>query len=492
MSDVTRTYSSVVIGAGSGGLTVAIGLAALGRRVALIEGHHVGGDCTNVGCVPSKTLIHLADEQLHDPDSRAVLAKVQAKRNHLRDEETQHVADTPDLNLIKGWARFLEPKRLAVTQPDGTTIEITADNIVIATGSRPRWIDIPGLPAERALTNETIFEQEEAPRYMVIVGSGVIAMEMAFAFRKLGTAVTMITRGPRVMSSAIPEVAAAMHAALTERGVTVYYNATPSAYDSATETLHIQSNDLPVDITGVDRVLLATGRVRNLEKLDLERSGVAFDPKRGIAVDSYGQTNVRGIYAIGDVTPTSHFTHSANAQGRRVVQRIAFPWLPARSPEPFYPSAIYSDPEIASVGLTPEQIAQKYHPGLIKKMRFDLEKTDRGYTDSVKHSFVILYVVRLTGRILSATIVGPQASAMISLLNLAISQRISIYKLYSMVFPYPTLSEGIKKTADTFVRETLPNLKTEIPAYLRYRWATPPQPNGQPEPREQTMAEAQK
>lgn len=470
MNKPKQSYSTAIIGAGSGGLTVAIGLANLGKQVALIEGHYVGGDCTNVGCIPSKTLIHLAEVQGKQPDARTVLAQVQAKRNHLRDEETNHVGNIPNLDLIQGWARFLDSKRLAVAQPDGTTLEITANNIVIATGSRPRWIDISGLPVERTLTNETIFEQEILPKHMVIVGAGVIALEMAFAFHKLGTEITIISRGPRLMSGAIPEVAEAMHAALTERGITVHYNAQPLSYDITTETLHVCVGDLPVAIPGVDRVLLAAGRVRNLEKLDLERSGVQFDSQQGITVDSYGQTNVRGIYAIGDVTPTAHFTHAANAQGRRVVQRIAFPWLPARAPEPFYPGATYSDPEIASVGLTPDQIAQQYHPNLIKKLRFDLEKTDRGYTDSVKHSFVIVYVVRLTGRILSATIVGPQASALISLMNLAISERISMYKLYSMVFPYPTLSEGIKKTADNFVRETLPNLKTELSAYLRYRW----------------------
>ncbi len=470
----TQTYSTVVIGAGSGGLTVAIGMAGLGKKVALIEGHFVGGDCTNVGCVPSKTLIHLAEHYHGETDTQAVLSAVQARRNHLRDEETHTVQHTPNLEYIQGWARFLAPKRLEVTRPDGSLLHVNATNIVIATGARPRLLDIPDLPIDRILTNESLFELSSAPRHMVIVGSGVIAMEMAFAFHKIGTQITIITRGPRVMSSALPEVSTAMHTALTDRGITIHYNATPESYVPDNATLHMRTNGLPAEIPHVDKVLFASGRARNLEKLDLAQTGVAFDLKGGIPTDSYGQTNVPGIYAIGDVTPTSTFTHSANAQGRRVVQRIAFPWLPARAPEPFYPSAIYSDPEIASVGWTPAQIAEKFHPNLIKQIRIDLEKTDRGYTDGISNGFVILYVVRLTGRILHATIVGPHASAMISLLTLAISQRISIYKIYNMVFPYPTLSEAIKKAADTYVRETLPNLKRELPTYLRYRWATPP------------------
>ena len=172
------------------------------------------------------------------------------------------------------------------------------------------------------------------------------------------------------------------------------------------------------------------------------------------------------------MTPTSAFTHSANAQGRRVVQRIAFPWLPARSPEPFYPSATFSDPEVATAGLSQEQIAKRYHPRLIKRIRVDLvTQTDRGYTDDLKQGFIIVDAVRLTGKILAATIVGPRASEMISLFTLAISNGLSLYKLYSIVYPYPTFSSGVQKVADAFLRETLPQIKTELPAYLIYRWA---------------------
>jgi pyruvate/2-oxoglutarate dehydrogenase complex dihydrolipoamide dehydrogenase (E3) component len=201
---------------------------------------------------------------------------------------------------------------------------------------------------------------------------------------------------------------------------------------------------------------------------------VQFDPRTGIATDSYGRTNIPHIYAIGDVTPTSAFTHSANAQGRRVAQRIAFPWLPARAPEPYYPSATFSNPEVATAGMRQEQIAAQYPPGLIRRIRVDLvTQTDRGYTDDLQRGFIIVDAVRLTGQILAATIVGPRASEMISLFTLAIQERISLYKLYRVVYPYPTFSSGIQKVADAFLRETLPKLAAEIPAYLRYRWARP-------------------
>jgi pyruvate/2-oxoglutarate dehydrogenase complex dihydrolipoamide dehydrogenase (E3) component len=184
---------------------------------------------------------------------------------------------------------------------------------------------------------------------------------------------------------------------------------------------------------------------------------------------------VPGIYAIGDVTPTSAFTHSANAQGRRVAQQIAFPWLPARAPEPFYPSATFSDPEVATAGMSQQQIAATYHPKLLNRIRVDLvTQTDRGYTDDLQQGFIIVDALRLTGKILAATIVGPRASEMISFFTLAIQEQLSLYKLYRIVYPYPTFSSGIQKVADAFLRTTLPNLQTELAAFLRYRFVRPP------------------
>ena len=192
----------------------------------------------------------------------------------------------------------------------------------------------------------------------------------------------------------------------------------------------------------------------------------------GVLVNSFGEANVKGVYAIGDITPTSAFTHSANAQGRRVVQRIAFPFLPLAKKEPLFPNATFSDPEVAAVGLTERELAEKYHPQLIKRIRVDFkDHTDRDYTDGIERGFIIVDAVRLTGQILSATVVGPYASEMISFFTLAMSQRISLHKIYRLVYPYPTFSSGILKVADFFMRDTLPNIGKELAAYLKYRFA---------------------
>ncbi len=203
---MTEHYSTIVIGAGSGGMTVAIGMANLGRKVALVEGGDVGGDCTNVGCVPSKTLIHLAKNFRPGMNADEILQEVTRKRDALRDKETEEVTHMENLIFVKGWAKFTGSKTLSVSN-DGETRRMTAENIVIATGARPRMIDIPGLPQERTLTNMSLFDLRDMPKHLVIAGAGVIAMEMAFAFQKLGAKVTMYALDDRPLTVYIPEVA---------------------------------------------------------------------------------------------------------------------------------------------------------------------------------------------------------------------------------------------------------------------------------------------
>ncbi|NJN17297.1 MAG: NAD(P)/FAD-dependent oxidoreductase [Oscillochloris sp.] len=473
-----NTYHTIVIGAGSGGLTVAVGMANLGKRSAIIEAKDVGGDCTNVGCVPSKTLIHQAEILGASGGPATALDEVRRKRNALRDKETEEFGHVPNLDLIFGRGKLLDAHRVQVSASDGSEQILTAEHIVIATGARARPLNIPGLPAERQLSNESVFEIAQTPQHLAIIGGGVIGMEMAFAFRKLGSRVSMITNADRVMERFIPEVAAALEPSLKAHGIALYTGATAHSYAVDEQVLRIERNAYIESLDGVDYVLVAVGRQKNLENVGLEAAGVKFDMRRGIDIDSYGRSNVPHIYAIGDVTPTSAFTHSANAQGRRVVQRIAFPLLPARSPEPFYPSATFSDPEVATAGMSQEQIAARYHPKLIKRIRIDLPtQTDRGYTDGLSHGFIIVDAIRLSGKILSVTAVGPRVSELISLFTLAIKEGLSLYKLYGVVYPYPTYSSGIGKVADTFLRETLPNVRSELAAYLRYRWAKPQTPS---------------
>jgi dihydrolipoamide dehydrogenase len=470
----TEHFHTIVIGAGSGGMTVAVGLAGLGKQVAFIEGSHVGGDCTNVGCVPSKTLIHLARNFKPGDNPDEILREVIRKRDALRDKETYEVREMKNVTFIEGWAKFTAPKQIEVSLKSGGTQRLTADHIVIATGARPRLLDIPGLPAERTLTNESLFDLRDAPKHLVIAGAGIIALEMAFAFRKIGTQVTLFALDDRPLATHIPETSEALRPEIERADISAHYGATAKSFDEAARTLTLQQGEQEITVQEVDKVLIAIGRVRNLERLELDKAGITVGQRRGVLVNSFGETNVKSVYAIGDVTPTSAFTHSANAQGRRVVQRIAFPLLPIAKNEPLFPTATFSDPEVATVGLTAQQLKETCHPGVIKRIRVDFKThTDRGYTDGIENGFIIVDAVRLTGQILSVTIVGPRASEMISFFTLAMSQKISLYKIYRLVFPYPTYSSGILKVADFFMRETLTDLKGELVAYLKYRFAKP-------------------
>jgi dihydrolipoamide dehydrogenase len=471
---MTNHFHTIVIGAGSGGMTIAVGLSALGKQVAFIEGNHVGGDCTNVGCVPSKTLIHLARAFKPGDNPDEVLRAVIRKRDALREKETHEVREMKNVTFIEGWAKFTSPKEIEIALKDDGTRRLTADNIVIATGARPRLLDIPGLPAERMLTNESLFNLRDAPKHLVIAGAGIIALEMAFAFRKLGAQVTLFALDDRPLATHIPEASAALRPEIERAGISAHYGATAKSFDEAARALTLTQGEKEITIHNVDKVLIAIGRARNLERLELDKAGITVDRRRGVLVNTFGETNIKGVYAIGDVTPTSAFTHSANAQGRRVVQRIAFPLLPTAKNEPLFPNATFSDPEVAAVGLTEQQLKEYCHPGVIKRIRVDFKThTDRGYTDGVENGFIIVDAVRLTGQILSVTIVGPRASEMISFFTLAMSQKISLYKIYRLVFPYPTYSSGILKVADFFMRETLTDLKGELVAYLKYRFAKP-------------------
>ena len=474
---MTNHFNTIVIGAGSGGMTVAVGLSGLGKQVAFVEGNYVGGDCTNVGCVPSKTLIHLAKNFKSGMNPNQALHEVTWKRDALREKETEEVKDMENVTFIEGWAKFSAEKEIEVALNDGSTRKLTADNIVISTGARPRVLDIPGLSTDRVLTNESLFDLTNLPKHLVIIGAGIIALEMAFAFRKLGSKVTLFALDNRPMATHIPEVSEVMEPEIERPGITAYYNALAKSFDESTRTLTLkdcnsEDEDKEIHIHGVDKVLVAVGRVKNLEPLGLDQAGVRWDARTGVAVNSFGESNVRGVYAIGDVTPTSAFTHSANAQGRRVTQRIAFPFFPLARKEPIFPNATFSDPEVATVGLTQTELAKKYHPQLIRRVRVDFkDHTDRGYTDGIENGFIIVDAMRLTGQILHATIVGPHASEIISFFTLAINQKISLYKIYRLVYPYPTFSSGILKVADFFMRETLSNIGREILAFLKYRFA---------------------
>lgn len=459
-------YDAIVIGAGSGGLTVAVGLAGLGRRVALVEAGAVGGDCTNVGCIPSKRLIHLSRDPARAADAAGVLADVRATRDGLVLREAQEMGSAPGIALIRGRAALAAGRRVHVAGPSGGTVaELTAPAVVIATGSRPRPLAIPGLPPDLALTNESLFELTDAPRHLAIVGAGPVGVEMACAFRRLGSAVTLIDTAARVLPGADPAASAVLAAALGEQGVDLRLGTRVSAFDPGPRALALEGPDGTARIAPVDAVLVAVGRAPAVEAV----AGVVETGPDGVRVDGWGRTSARGVWAVGDVTPSGHQTHGANAQGRRVVQAIALPWVPRLGRPPVVPSAVFCEPEVAWVGPGERERAARCRPGVLMDLRVDLAGTDRGLTDGVRHGFVAVTAVRLTGRVVAATVVGPHASDLLPLLTFAVGRRVSLLRLQRMVHPYPTFAGAIGAVADEFARRTLPHLRREAAAYARHR-----------------------
>jgi len=453
--DSSHVYKAAVIGSGSGGLTAAIGLAGFDHDVVLVEGDRVGGDCTNVGCIPSKALLHAAEAGLDDP-----LAWTRSRRDQLHDEEDHEMVEHEQIVFLRGWGRLTPPDHdrghhvVAVTAADGAEHEVRAEHVIISTGSSPVRVDIAGLPEERLVTNEELFDRvDEVPGRLVLVGGGAISLEMATAFNDLGAAVAIVELSDRVLPDQDPEVSATITEALTTRGVDIHTGVSAQSFDAATDTLRLSSGD---EISDVDLVMSAVGRRPRIEQLGLDDAGVSHG-RAGIGVDSWGRTDVDHIWAIGDVTGMTHTTHGANAIGRRTVRAIALPRVLATGQPRTMPAAIYTRPQVASVGLSVSEV-EAIPPSSRWRHRVELADLDRGHTDDIEHGVVIVDAERFTGRIFRASIVGPHAADWIGIFTLAIDHGIGLRKIFGMVHPYPAHAEAVGRIADQFARDTYPNL----------------------------------
>lgn len=459
--DPTRTYKAAVIGAGSGGLTLAIGLAGFGHDTVLVEGGKIGGDCTNVGCVPSKALLHAAAVGYERP-----FDDVRRKRDDLEERESVEMEEHDQIHLVRGWAR-LTGRRSAnahvvdVEGPDGN-VQVLAEHVVLAGGSQPIDIPIEGLPVHRHLTNENLFDLTEVPSSMLLVGGGAISLEMATAFGDLGTRIDIVELQDRLMGNDDPMVSETIRDALVARGIRVHTDTSIDRFDDATRSAHL-SNGTVID--AVDKVLIGVGRRPRLDGLGLDVAGVETG-RHGVVADDWGRTSVDGIWAVGDITGNTLTTHGANAIGRRVVRAIALPKLPKTGGVRSMPTAVYSRPQIASIGLTMNELNERSEAGR-RRYTVALKDIDRGYTDDVEYGFVTVDVERFSGKVLRASIVGPAAAELIGMFTLMIDYGIGLRKVFGMIHPYPAYAQAIGQLADDFARDTYPRLPAEWLAMMR-------------------------
>ncbi len=465
-------YDLVVIGAGTAGLVVAAGAAGLGLglKVAIVEKHLMGGDCLNVGCVPSKTMIRssrIAAEMRNsrpfgiqssdvDVDFAAVMERVRRIRAGISDADSAQRFQKLGVDVFLGEARFA----------DAQTIEVANQSLrfkkaVIATGARASQPDILGLAEAGYLTNETVFSLTERPRRLGIIGGGAIGCEFAQTFQRLGCEVVLLHKNDHILDREDDDAAEIIQQTFIREGVQLFLQCTVERVEKTSDgkVIHFENPNGNDSVT-VDEILIGVGRSPNVEKLNLDAIGVEYD-KRGVKVNDYLQTTNPKIYAAGDICMNWKFTHAADAAARIVIKNTLFsPFGLGRSKlsSLVMPWATYTDPEVAHVGMY-EQDAQA------KGLEFDtikipFEKVDRAIADGETDGFVKILHKKGSDQILGATIVARHAGDLISEVTLAIVGKRGLNTLSGVIHPYPTQAEAIKKAADAYRRTLLtPNSK---------------------------------
>ncbi len=453
-----------VIGAGSGGLSVAAGAVQMGARVVLIEGHKMGGDCLNYGCVPSKALLAQAKAvkargQAPAPeDFTAAIAHVNATIKKIEPHDSVERFEGLGVQVIKGWARFTGADRVEV---HGTTI--TARRFVIATGSRALVPPIEGLEDVPYMTNETLFAQTDCPGHLLIIGAGPIGMEMAQAHRRLGARVTVIDAA-KALSRDDPEAAAVVLETLRSEGVEIVENAQIERVSGRAGAIEVQVKG--GTIFAGTHLLVAVGRTPNLERLDLKSAGIRHDAS-GIKVDARLRSSNRRVHAIGDVAGQGQFTHLAGYHAGVIIRSMLF-GLPAKARHDHIPHVTYTDPELAQIGLT-EAAAKRQYGGQLSVLRVGYDQIDRALAEGREDGFCKLMVVK--GRPVGVTIVGAQAGEVIAPYALAMANRLKLSAIAGAVIPYPTLAEIGKRAAGAYFSPKLfDNLTVKRVVRLVQKW----------------------
>ena len=450
-------HDLVIIGGGAGGLVVASVAAQLGLDVVLIEKEaSLGGDCLHHGCVPSKTLIHSARvaslmrqaERYGLPACEPEIDLAQVNR-HVRDVIGRiQVHDDPErfrgygCEVFFGAARFTGPHEVEVAGQ-----RVHGRRIVIATGSLPFVPPLPGLNKVPFLTNLDIFSLQALPRHLLVLGGGPIGVEMAQAFARLGSRVTLIERESHLLAHEDPELTALLTDAMRDEGIDVL---------TGSQAVSVSGNESHVSlilddgqtITG-DRLLVASGRRPNVDGLALDAAGVVFD-ERGIHVDRRMRTSRRHIYALGDVTGPYPFTHMAEYQAGIVISNAVFRF-PKKADYRVVPWVTYTDPELARVGITEQQARAQ---GLdVEVLRFDFADVDRAIVESATRGRYKLVVRK--GRVLGASILGPHAGELIHEIALAMQTRATIGDISATIHAYPTLAQAHRRVVNTLYGKKL-------------------------------------
>lgn len=473
----TGRYNLAVIGAGTAGLVSAAGGGALGAKVALIEKHLMGGDCTNYGCVPSKAIIRSARAayaireaasfgiSAHEEDQvdfPGVMERMRRLRAQISANDSVERFTKLGAEIYLGDARFIGKHEIEV---DGRRLSFS--KAIIATGARAASSDLPGFAETGYLTNETVFSLETLPKALLVIGGGPIGCELAQTFRRFGSEVTVVVRSNRLLPNDDADAAEIIRRRFEHEGIRILFGSKLLRAERVDGRRRVLLNrGGQVESIVADEILVALGRKPNLEGLNAEVAGVKTDAT-GVLVNDLLQTSNPDIYAAGDICSSYKFTHAAEAMARIAIQNALF-FGRKRVRDLVIPWSTYTDPEVAHVGITEKEAAKRGNEVITFTKEF--ADTDRAILDSETEGYVRLYMSREDGRLLGATIVGSHAGESIGEAVLAIKQKLKVGDLSGVIHPYPTQAEAIKRAADLQYRSRLkPWMRRLLDKYFRYR-----------------------
>jgi len=463
-------YDLIVIGAGAGGLNVASFMNKSGFSVLLIEKEDkkIGGDCLNTGCIPSKSLIHISKiinnakqserfglKVSGKPDIKKIISYVEDNINYIRKHENAEYFREKGIEVILGTAKFNSKNSIIVNGK-----EYFAKKIVLATGSKPRKLKIPGVEKIKYLNNESVFNINHLPKNILFIGGGPIGLELGQALNRIGSKVSILETGPKFLSKENPEISKVLFEELKKEGISFYFNTTPIKFISKNK-LVVKNKNVERSIS-FDAVFVGIGRELDFENLDLEKAGIELDEdKKKIKVDDYLRTTNKDVLLSGDIAGGFQFTHASELHAKTIINNFFSP-LKKKLIYDNFSWVTYTSPEIANFGLSEIQLNEK---GInYEKLEHDLRNDDRAITDDYKEGKAIFYISK--NKLLGGSMIANNAGELIQELILANSTGMNIKHIVDKIYPYPTASRINKSIISRHLISKLTPFKKKILRFL--------------------------
>ncbi len=452
----TRHYDAIVVGAGQGGIPLARTLAGAGRKTALVEREHVGGTCINEGCTPTKTMIasakaayfdrRSADYGIRNGPVTVDMVRVRQRKREIvesfKSGNERRIENTENLDLVRGEARFTGPEELEVRPIGGETIELRAENVFINVGARPGSMPLEGLEGIPALNSTSIMELDEVPEHLLVLGGGYVGLEFAQMFRRFGSEVTVVQRGPQLLSREDTDVAEAVAGILREDGLEILLESHSRRVEQSDDgriLLTVETPEGDRTLSG-SHLLVAAGRPPNTDKLNLEAAGVEMDGRGFVKVNERLETNVPGIYALGDVKGGPAFTH-ISYDDFRILRTNLLEGGDATIADRLVPYTMFIDPQLGRIGLSEQEARDQGRHFHVAKM--PMSHVARALEVDEARGFMKALLDADTGEILGCAVLGIEGGEIMAMMQIAMMGKLPYTALRDAVFSHPTLAESL-------------------------------------------------